>query len=59
MRRVLILRLRTADALADEVLAGLRRMEGAEVKVVDLAQPDPDYDAALEELFRADSVQVW
>lgn len=50
--------LRTDD-LVDRVIASDREQPGTEVIVVDLNQPDPDYDALVTSLFAADHVAVW
>ncbi len=47
------------DALAAQMIPIQREQAGHEVKVVDLTKPDADYRALLEEIFAADSVQVW
>jgi hypothetical protein len=31
----------------------------ATVEIFDLTQPEPDYQALLDKVFAADSVQVW
>jgi hypothetical protein len=55
MARVLHILTRPGDELA----AGILAETPPEVVFVDLTAPDPDYAALLEEIFKADSVQVW
>lgn len=50
---------RPEDALALQVIERQRQLPEAEVVVVDLAGPDPDYGVVLEQIFAADSVAVW
>lgn len=50
---------RPNDELALQVIERQRRLPEAQVLVVDLTQPNPDYDALLERIFAADSVAVW
>jgi len=47
------------DTLAAEVIAKQRTLTGLLVKVADLTVIDPDYQNVLEEIFAADSVEVW
>ena len=47
------------DALAAQVIAGQRRQPELDVREVNLTAPGPDYQRLLEELFAADSVEVW
>lgn len=47
------------DALAARLIPLQREQADHEVKVFDLTKPDADYRALLEEIFAADSVQVW
>jgi hypothetical protein len=59
MRTLLHIRTEHDDTLADRVIATQRRQADVQVKVVDLAAPEPDYGKLLEEIFAADSVAVW
>jgi hypothetical protein len=59
MPAVLHIVTRPNDALAAAVIATQRKREGAQVKVVDLTTPEPDYSALLEAIFAADSISVW
>jgi hypothetical protein len=59
MRRVLHIVTRADDALAREVIARQREQPDAQREVADLTQPEPDYEALLDQLFAADSVAVW
>lgn len=60
MRRVLHILTRPEDPLARMVIDGQSAAE-LEVVVVPIydAGPDTDYGVLLEEIFKADSVQVW
>ena len=51
---------REGDGLAASVIAA-QEAAGHETRVVELMQVDPngDYSVLLEEIFEADSVQVW
>ncbi|MBR90493.1 MAG: hypothetical protein CMO66_04370 [Verrucomicrobiales bacterium] len=61
MRRTLHIITRPGDPLARMVIDS--QAAGEEKEVVELvlheAGPGTDYDAMLEEIFKADSVQVW
>ena len=59
MRLLLHILTRPDDALAQEIIT--RQQSGGENKTVvaDLTQPQPDYKQLLENIFAADSVQVW
>jgi len=59
MRATLHILTRPDDALARGVIATLGKHPDAQLKVVDLAVPQPDYAKLLEEIFAADSVAVW
>ena len=59
MRAVLHIVTRTNDALAAAAIATQQERPEAQVKVVDLTAPEPDYAKLLEEIFAADSVAVW
>ena len=50
---------RPADALAQEIINRQRQGEKNEIVVVDLTVPQPNYKQLLENIFAADSVQVW
>ena len=59
MRLLLHILTRPEDLLAREILT--RQADDVENKVIvaDLTLPEPDYKALLENVFAADSVQVW
>jgi DNA-binding NarL/FixJ family response regulator len=59
MCRVLHILVRSEDPLAAEVIAQQRNQPNCSVGVIDLAMPEPDYAALLEQIFEADSVEVW
>lgn len=58
MREVLVI-LTKNDPLVSELAEMQREMPEQHVEIVDFTRAEPDYDAALEKIFRADSVQVW
>jgi hypothetical protein len=59
MRLLLHILTRPDDAPAQEIIT--RQQRGGENKTVvaDLTKPQPDYKELLENIFAADSVQVW
>ncbi|MEK7674409.1 MAG: hypothetical protein AAB676_01070 [Verrucomicrobiota bacterium] len=59
MVRILHILTKPDDALAAEIISGQGRLPDHSVKIVDLTGPDPDYRALLEDIFAADSVEVW
>ena len=60
MRRTLLhLLVQTDDPLAARIIDEQRKLPDHNVKVVDLTDPDCDYGTVLEEIFQADSLQVW
>ena len=59
MRSVLFILTRNDDPLAQDLAARQRRAPDANVEIFDLTQPEPDYQALLDKVFAADSVQVW
>jgi len=59
MNAVLHIVTRSNDALAAGIIALQQKRPDAQVKVVDLTTPEPDYAKLLEEIFQADSIAVW
>jgi len=59
MRTILHILTRDEDALAQELITQQRTLPETKVEVVELTTPAPDYDALLEKIFAADSVEVW
>ena len=49
----------TDDPLATEVINAQRAAGTGDVRVFDLSTAPVDYDRLLDEIFAADSVQVW
>ncbi len=47
------------DPFAEAIIVLHRQLPDQEVKVVDLTNWELDYHVLLEEIFAADSVQVW
>ncbi len=60
MQKILHIVTRTDDSLAAKVIDYQRQeTTGVQIDVIDLTQGTPDYQALLEEIFAADSIQVW
>ena len=59
MRQILIIITRKDDPLTAEMLRLQSRQPDCAVEVADLTVPEVDYEALLEQIFNADSVQVW
>jgi hypothetical protein len=59
MRRLLHVLTRVEEPLAMELIERQREQSGCDVEVVELFQPQPDYEVLLKKIFAADSVQVW
>ena len=58
MRTVLHILTRPEDELTQLLLAQQRALPDITVEIVRLDSPAPDYDALLEKIFQADSVEV-
>lgn len=50
---------RPQDPLPQDVIARQQRDPNLRIDVADLTLPEPDYDRLLDQIFAADSVQVW
>lgn len=59
MRTILHIFTRPADELTRELVAQQRVMPETTVDVADVTNPAPDYEALVEKIFAADSVEVW
>ena len=59
MRAILHILTQTEDELTRAVIAGQRGLSDTTVETVELTGPAPDYDAVVQKIFTADSVQVW
>jgi len=59
MRHILHILTSQPDAALSEVLAHQAELPEHQVRRIDLTQPSPDYHQLLEEIFAADSVQVY
>ena len=59
MRTILHILTRPEDDFNRELLAQQRALPETTVEVVDLTRAAPDYDALVEAVFGADSVEVW
>jgi len=58
MRTVLHILTRPEDELTQQLIASQRALPETQVEVVRLDPATPDYDALLEKVFTADSVEV-
>ncbi len=58
MRSVLHILTRTEDELTQQLIASQRAWPETQVEVVSLDQAAPDYDALLEKIFTADSIEL-
>ena len=59
MRTVLHIVTRPDDPTARTLLQAQQQDPELQVAVADLTASEPDYDALVEAIFRADSVAVW
>ncbi len=59
MPRILHILTRPDNSLAERVIREQSGFAEINLMVTDLTSAPPDYDRLLEELFEADSVQVW
>ena len=59
MRTILHILARPEDDLTRDLIAQQQRLPETAVKILDLTNPAPDYNAAVEAIFTADSVEVW
>ncbi len=59
MRTVLHILTRPEDPTARAVVEAQRQDPELKVEVVDLTPAQPDYDALVDAIFRAESIAVW
>ena len=59
MRHILHILTETDRGLASSVIDSQKAETGIQVEAVDMASGDVDYDQLLDQIFAADSVQVW
>ena len=59
MAKILHILTKEQDALAERIISLQAEQSSHEVKRVNLTQPAPDYRLLLEEIFAADSIEVW
>ena len=59
MRTVLHILTRREEALARDLAGHQRALPDVKVEVIDLTNEAPDYEALVEKLFAADSVEVF
>ena len=58
MRTVLHILTRPEDELTQQLIASQSALPDTQVEVIRLDQATPDYDALLEKIFTADSVEL-
>jgi hypothetical protein len=59
MRTILHLLTRPEDELTQALITGQRTLPEMTIETIDLTVVAPDYNAAVEKIFAADSVEVW
>ena len=59
MRHILHILTETDRGLASSVIDSQKAETGIQVEAVDMASGDVNYDQLLDQIFAADSVQVW
>jgi hypothetical protein len=59
MRTILHLLTRPEDELTRTVIAGQRALPETSVEKIELTSAAPDYNAVVEKIFTAASVEVW
>ena len=59
MPTVLHILTRPEDSLAQTLIARQQQQPDLQALIVDLTQPEPDYEDLLQKIFAADSVQAW
>jgi hypothetical protein len=59
MRTILHLLTRPEDELTQALIAGQRTLSEMTIETIDLTVVAPDYNATVEKIFAADSVEVW
>ena len=59
MRTILHILARPADELTRDLIAKQRALPDTQVEVVELTQDDSDYDALMQKIFAADSIEVF
>ena len=59
MRTILHILTTPEDALAKKIIESQRANADHKIQKVDLTQNETDYPALVEQIFAADSVQVW
>jgi hypothetical protein len=59
VRTILHILTRPADNLANDLISQQRSLPQTAVEVMELTDPVVNYDALVEKIFNADSVEVW
>ena len=58
MRTILHILTRTDDSLSRGLIEQQKMSADVNIEVVDLTNPEPDYDHLVEKIFAADSIEV-
>ena len=59
MRTILHILTRPEDELTQALIAGQRSLPEMTIETINLTGVAPDYNAVVEKIFAADSVEVW
>ncbi len=59
MRQILCILTAPPDKTAQEIISAEQKQRDCCVETFDLTLSEPDYEALLDAIARADSVQVW
>jgi hypothetical protein len=59
MRTILHIVTRAGDTLSRDLIERQRSFADVKIDVVDLTHERPDYDALIEKIFAADSIEVF
>lgn len=59
MRTILHILTRAEDELTRDLITQQRALPETTVEVANLATGEPDYEALVDKIFAADSVEVW
>jgi hypothetical protein len=58
MRQILHILTKPGDAVAQSVIEAERSMRDTKIEIIELSEKT-DYAALAQEIFKADSIQVW
>jgi hypothetical protein len=59
MRTILHILTRAEDVLSRDIIERQREFSDVQIDVVELTDAAPDYDALVEKIFAADSIEVF